>query len=632
MRATLLTLLLVLAALAAPGGAASAAPEPPDRPVVLVLVDGLSWEEVQQNPALRRLFEEGAAAALSTVQGGRPADPRAAYLLLGAGSRADTAALPRRLPRSPAAAAREISERVPTVRPGSLGEVLRRSGVEAAAVGAEARAVAMDREGRVPLLYGGEAPLRALEAALAEGAGFVAAEAAGPAEAGRLVAAASRSGALVAVASPNAPPGAPNLTPFAIAGRRGLLYSPSTRTAGLLAGQDVAPTLLARMGLEAPPEMQGRPAKARPGSPEDARRLSERLSFVAEERHRTAAWALALSLLPFGAFLLALRGREAAGPCLLALAAMPAATLPAAALPPASPLPVAALIAGLSAVVAWVLWRLAGGGLAAAAAALLANAGVLAADAAAGGELMRFSILGYNPAYGARFYGIGNECSAILAGSLAAGLGVLAALRRPRAAPLALAGGAAVAAVGLPTMGADVGGSLSLGLGLGATAGLVRGGGVRAAAGWATAGGAAAAALFAASPLLFPGASHGSRAAAGEVGLRDMALRKLELALATFESWPLLLLLAALSAAVWAGWRRARGTPLAAGLAGAALTAALYAALNDSGLLAGLYALFYPAVAALLVLAGALKVPRPRQTPPAPGRCCARRPSRRRGG
>ncbi len=104
--------------------------------------------------------------------------------------------------------------------------------------------------------------------------------------------------------------------------------------------------------------------------------------------------------------------------------------------------------------------------------------------------------------------------------------------------------------------------------------------------------------------------SHGSRAAAGEIGLVEMASRKLEPALATFASAPLLLLLALLSAVVYAGWRRARGTPLAAGLVGAALTAAAYAALNDSGLLAGLYALFYPAVAALLLLTGALKAPR----------------------
>lgn len=609
MRAILLPVLLlaVAAALALPG-TARAAPQAPGKPVVLVLVDGLGWEEVRREPALRRVFENGASATLSTAQGDRPGEPLTGYLLLGAGARADTAVLPGELPPEPPAAAGAISARVPSVRPGSLGEALRRAGVEVAAVGAKARAVVMDREGRVPLLYAGESPVRHLEAALAAGAGFVAVTADGPSEAGELAETAVESGAVAAVASPNAPPGAPNLTPFAITGEEGILYSPSTRTAGLLASQDVAPTLLARMGLEVVPAMQGRPAEVRPGSPEEARRLSESISFVAGERHRTAATALALSLLPFGAFFWAL-GRRAAGPCLLTLAIMPAATLLAAALPLTSPLPVAALVAGLSAAAAWLLWRLAGGGSAAAAAVLLANAGIIAVDAASGGELMRFSILGYNPAYGARFYGIGNECSAVLAGSLAAGLGVLSTRGRPRAAPLAAAGCAAVAALGLPVMGADVGGSLALGLGLGATIGLLRGGWVGA-AGWAAAGGAVAAALFAASPLLFPGVSHGSRAAAGEIGLVEMASRKLEPALATFASAPLLLLLALLSAAVYAGWRRARGTPLAAGLVGAALTAAAYAALNDSGLLAGLYALFYPAVAALLLLTGALKAPR----------------------
>ncbi len=64
----------------------------------------------------------------------------------------------------------------------------------------------------------------------------------------------------------------------------------------------------------------------------------------------------------------------------------------------------------------------------------------------------------------------------------------------------------------------------------------------------------------------------------------------------------LLLLLAAGSAVIYAGWRRARGTPLAAAIPGAVIVAATSGALNDSGLIAALFALIYPFVGALGVL------------------------------
>ncbi len=64
----------------------------------------------------------------------------------------------------------------------------------------------------------------------------------------------------------------------------------------------------------------------------------------------------------------------------------------------------------------------------------------------------------------------------------------------------------------------------------------------------------------------------------------------------------LLLLLVAGAAAIYASWRRARGTPLAAAIPGAAIAAAASGALNDSGLVAALFALIYPFVAALGIL------------------------------
>src|SRR5215213_11821907 len=124
------------------------------------------------------------------------------------------------------------------------------------------------------------------------------------------------------------------------------------------------------------------------------------------------------------------------------------------------------------------------------------------------------------------------------------GFGVLAHRSRQSAALLAMVGAVAVLALGLPSMGADVGGSVALGLAFGATVGLVRGDGWRGAVLWAVGGFAFAAALFLASGLLFPDVSHGSRAAAGGGGLYEILVRKLALSLGSLLNLVLLALLA----------------------------------------------------------------------------------------
>ena len=119
---------------------------------------------------------------------------------------------------------------------------------------------------------------------------------------------------------------------------------------------------------------------------------------------------------------------------------------------------------------------------------------------------------------------------------------------------------------------------------------------------WAAGGFASAAALFLASGTLFPEVSHGSRAAGGSGGLGEILVHKLAISLGNLLSPVLLLLLVAGSAAIYAGWRRARGTPLAAGMTGAMVAAAASGVLNDSGVIATLFALVYPLVAALGIL------------------------------
>ncbi len=569
--------------------------------MVLVLVDGLTWEEAEGTPGLREVFERGAVANLSTAQGSTPEDRRFGYLFLGASARVDTAVLPEDLPQERKELAGAFEGPASTVRPGSLGEALSQSGIRAAAVGEDAGLLVMDREGEVPRAYGVGDPVAGLEAALADGAEFVAVDATGPEDAGRVSEAAREAETMVAVASANAPPDAEDLTPFALGGPEGVLYSPTTRTGALIPNADVAPTLLSRLGVEPPESMQGRPATVRPGTQEAAERLAEQFSFVAEERFEVwvmVGVASALALLAGGYF----RGRAGLYSAVLAMAALPAGALLAAAVPTTSALAVAALTFLFAVALAGVSRGLFSGAAGALAGVCLVTAALITADAAAGGALMKLSTLGYNPAYGARFYGIGNEYSAILAGSLTMGLGTLASKIRPPALPVLSIGVAVVVVLGLPTMGADVGGSLALGLGFAATFALLRGGGLRTVILWLGVGFSLAAALFLLTGVLFPDASHGSRAAGGGGGLVEIALRKLLLSAGHLLNPLQVLLLVAGLVLVYAGWHRARGSALAAGMLGAGITALASGALNDSGIVATLFVLAYPAVAALGVL------------------------------
>lgn len=579
--------------------------KPGDAPVVLILVDGgLTWTSAE-GPGLSPIFDNGAVASVSTSQGRAPEDPRMGYALLGAGARADTSILPEILPRERSKVPGSFTGPAATVRPGALGDALARSGVRAAAVGGRAALVVMDSRGRVPISYGPGKPVSHLNDALRRGADLVAVEVSGTQEAAKVIAAARAAGAAVAIAAPNAPEGSANLTPFALAASGspdGVLYSPGTRTTGLMSNEDVAPTLLDRLGVPVPPIMAGRAAEVRPGSAAQVSRLQERLAFVDEERGRV--WALLVGV-SAAAFVLGgvLRGQAGVRLAALFLTALPLGTLLAAAVPVTNTVFVtvlASLVAGVAGILSWRFSECPLGWVA------LATAVFLISDAALGGGLMRFSILGHDPAYGTRFYGIGNEYSAVVAGTLPLAAGLLVA-RMPRIlTAVPVAGILAVFAIGLPTMGADVGGSLALGFGMGATVGLLRGEGPVGLALWAGGGLFLAAALFVSSGLLFPDASHGARAASGESGLYEIVLRKLILSLRHLLNplWTVLLVVEGVL--IFTALRRlgntVDGNAIAAGTLGATAAAVASGALNDSGILATLLALAYPASAAAIVL------------------------------
>lgn len=592
--------ILLLAILIPTGAAAS-----PERPVVLILVDDLSWIDVERTPSLSDFFEGGAVANASTAQGATPEDPRFGYVFIGAASRVNTAVLPDGLPENRSAIAGVFRGPSRTVKPGALGEVLDRAGLRVAAIGERAALVVMDREGRVPRLYEADNPAARLGEALSEGADIVAVEASEPEEVGRLVEASQRSSAAVAVVSPNAPASPPNLTPLALGGMEGLLHSPSTRTTGLITSSDIAPTLLSQLGVSPPPEMEGRAATVRSGTVEQARRIEDRLTLVAQ---RFRVWSIVASIAVMTVAALGLwRGRNGLLTGVLALLSLPAAALLIAVIPLTGVVAVAALTALFAGTLALASRGFASTGTGALSAVCLLTSALILLDAALGGPLMRFSTLGYNPGYGARFYGLGNEYAAALAGALPVGLGAsLLGRGKPPTALLLALGAVVVLVIALPGMGADVGGSLAVGCGLGFTFGLLRGGfswqTVRRAALWAAAGFTIAAVLFFAIGFLFPEASHGARAVGGGLDLLAVIWRKLLLGAGHLLNPVWVVLLAVGFLVTYAGWRRVQRTALGAGIVGGVLSALASGAFNDSGIFATLFALVYPFVAALVVM------------------------------
>ena len=538
------------------------------QPVVLVLVEELTWDEVREATPLTGDLDGTAVANLSTFQGAAPADPRMGYVLLGAGARVDSSLLPESPPENPTELSAAFRGPAAAVKPGALGKALDEAEIKTAAIGEKALLVAMDEKGRVPITYEALAPADSLEEALTRDADFVAVQAGSMRQAGRLADTAGERGAEVAIASPNAPTGSANLAPFVLGGSgEGLLYSSTTHTKALITGIDVAPTLLARLGVEPPREMQGRPATVVPGEPAAAERLGERLSFVAEQRG--VVWVSIAAVMVFCMLLAAfLRGKTGASFVLLILAALPAGALISGALPLVNAPVVIFSTLALGGFLTAVAWRFSGSVSGTIALVYLAVAAAILADAAFGGPLMKLSTLGYNPAYGTRFYGIGNEYSAFLAGSLTVGVGALVHRRRLFLVPALVVGLAAVLILGLPTMGADVGGSLALGLGFGATVGLLWKSRLPGLFLWMGAGLAPAAGLFLTSGLLFPGVSHGSQVAGGETGLAEVLVRKLLLSLDLLLNPVFLMIFAVGSAVVLLAWRRSRGTAFGAGLLG----------------------------------------------------------------
>jgi hypothetical protein len=429
---------------------------------------------------------------------------------------------------------------------------------------------------------------------------------------------------LIAIASP--PPGANRALPIGIAGRSfaGTLTSDSTRTDGYVLSTDIAPTILERFSLDIPDAMNGEPIRSE-GTVDAAAvdDLAGRMTAIPDRREPILvvcilAWllvAFAVNRIVFG-----LR-RVAMAWLGLCFAYMPLTLLVGAWLEPSAP--VEGLLVGFgSAALAAITVRFAWGwrGLAIACAITV---GAYAIDVIAGSDLTRLSLLGPNPIFGVRFYGIGNELEALFAVMVPAGVGAGLSAWRGSGKPLNERGAALVflsvgvigaLIFGAGRFGADVGAAIVLPIGVAVAAASVSGIGSfegfarRSPANpskprkgsWLSLVAAAVLApfialfLLALIDLVSGGNSHLTRSvidAGGAGDLADVAQRRLELSAHDFAQTagnPLFWIVVVGIVVAISRWRRIDAWllpwPIArAGLLGACAAVAIGVLVNDSG-------------------------------------------------
>jgi hypothetical protein len=297
-------------------------------------------------------------------------------------------------------------------------------------------------------------------------------------------------------------------TAFAGLGRGGrTLTSQTTNQKGMVAAVDIAPTILEHLGLPVPAEMRGRSIRTDgPLDDEGLRALKSRLGVLASRRLPAVAWLVATWALLLAVARLPLWSRERAsmsseangrptraspvsasderrtlasaageraslagerrvrGAWAMRVGALALMWTPVAALVPAALQPSRTAEFALIVVLCFALGALTDrlvpwprAPVAPAVAAVLA----LSVDALAGTQLLIRSLLGPNPEFGARFYGIGNELKSALAVLVfAAVAGALYPAVRSRRAATAMAGAGILLAIveGSARIGAGVGG------------------------------------------------------------------------------------------------------------------------------------------------------------------------------
>ncbi len=245
------------------------------------------------------------------------------------------------------------------------------------------------------------------------------------------------------------------------------LTSSTTSQRGLIAAIDLAPTILRHLALPIPAAMRGEPVRT-DGSFDGPylRTLKARLAVVYSRRLPALAWLLVAwavlllaSLIPLQRGDPARRRATAMRVGALALLWTPVAELLPAALEPSRPVEYAILVAACF-LLGLLTDRLLPWPRAPLAPALLAVL-ALSADALLHTQLLVRSLLGPNPIFGVRFYGIGNELKSALAVLVFAAVAAVlypATRGRRSATAMALAGIVLAVVEGSARIGAGVGG------------------------------------------------------------------------------------------------------------------------------------------------------------------------------
>jgi hypothetical protein len=408
---------------------------------------------------------------------------------------------------------------------------------------------------------------------------------------------------LIAVARPTGDSDEP--LPIGIAGRGfdGNLTSGSTRMDGYVLSTDIAPTVIDRLGLGVPPAMSGQAMRTEGGVDAAAVvELGARLEVISSRRGPVIGLSLLAWVALLGLSIAVSRGRLArpgvrlAG---IAVVYLPLVLLLGAALEPGESVEVLLALLGPLLLAALTLALLGGYRALAVASALTVLA--YGVDVVVGSPLTALSLVGPNPGFGVRFYGIGNELEALLAVLIVAGTGAGLSGFRPRLSPrgnaLAFIAvgilGALVFAAG--RFGADVGAAIVIPLAAAVAAAVVAGRQRRSAL-LIAALPFAMLALLALVDLLSGANAHLTRSvldAGGLNDLADVAQRRLRLSARSFSRpivFVFLPLIAAL--AVLAVARRDRieswldGRPaMRAGLIGGVAAAVVGTLANDSGAL-----------------------------------------------
>ena len=269
---------------------------------------------------------------------------------------------------------------------------------------------------------------------------------------------------------------------WAVGGRfpaGGTITSTTTRQAVVLTLYDIAPTVLAHLGVKPAQPMAGLPlaGRADPGATPALLRTLERAGALHAQRAvAVATFILAQTLLLFALCVPWLQRRVVSGRWWWVAPYASGSAALSILLAPALGSPALGVALGAMALVALALSI----GLAALRDRVLAlgllstaTAGVLALDLAAGTPLARWSFLGYDIVVGGRFYGIGNEYEGVLIGTGVVGAACLVALAgRHRRLAVGAVGAGCLALIGmfaLPRLGADAGGALAAAIGVGVT-------------------------------------------------------------------------------------------------------------------------------------------------------------------